>query len=428
MKPYMLAKGKGGTWKMKKALALVMSSALTFSLLTACGNKTEQNASESGGKVKIEFFHYKPEARGTFDKLIEKFEKENPNIDVVNANPPDAETVLKTRAAKRDMPDIVGVGADTTFAELAKAGMFEDVTKAPELNNIQPSYIQMVKDVSGLEQVYAIPYAANADAVIYNKAIFKELGLSVPKTWDEFIAAAEKIKAAGKTPFYFTFKDAWTTLPAYNALAANTQGETFFQDLNQGKTSFEQGYKEATEKFVELLKYGHKDQFGKGYADGNVAFAKGESAMYLQGIWAIPEIKKANPNIELGVFPYPVTNNPEQTKLVSGVDLLFAISKTSKHPKEAKKFIDFLLKEENAKAYMAEQNAFSAIKGLTQEDPTLEGLKESFAKGALVDFPDHYIPPSINLANLLQQLTHDQDVEKFLKTMDAEWEKVKERK
>lgn len=77
---------------------------------------------------------------------------------------------------------------------------------------------------------------------------------------------------------------------------------------------------------------------------------------------------------------------------------------------------------------MAEQNALSAIKGLTQEDPMLEGLKESFAKGALVDFPDHYIPPSINLANLLQQLTHDQDVEKFLKTMDAEWEKVKERK
>lgn len=413
---------------MKKTIALVVSSVLAASVLSACGSKSEEAANDSGKKVKIEFFHYKQEAKDTFDKLIEKFEKENPNIDVVNANPPEAETVLKTRAAKRDVPDVVGIGADTTFAELSKASVFEDLTNASELNNIQPAYIQMLKDVTGLDQVYAIPYAANADGVIYNKAIFKELGLSVPKTWDEFIAVAEKIKASGKTPFYFTFKDAWTTLPAYNALTANTQGETFFSDLNEGKTTFKEGYKEATEKFVKLLEYGHKDNYGKGYADGNVAFAKGESAMYLQGIWAIPEIKKANPNIELGVFPYPVTNDAAQTKLVSGVDLLLAISKTSKHPEEAKKFVDFLLNEETAKTYIGEQNAFSAIKGLEQSDPTLEGLKESFAKGALVDFPDHYIPASINLANILQQLTHDKDVEGFLKTMDSEWKKVQGRK
>lgn len=413
---------------MKKTIALVVSSVLAASVLSACGSKTKEAANDSGKKVKIEFFHYKQEAKDTFDKLIEKFEKENPNIDVVNANPPEAETVLKTRAAKRDVPDVVGIGADTTFAELSKAGVFEDLTNASELDNIQPAYIQMLKDVTGLDKIYAIPYAANADGVIYNKTIFKELGLTVPKTWDEFIAVAEKIKASGKTPFYFTFKDAWTTLPAYNALAANTQGETFFSDLNEGKTTFKEGYKEATEKFVKLLEYGHKDNYGKGYADGNVAFAKGESAMYLQGIWAIPEIKKANPNIELGVFPYPVTNDAAQTKLVSGVDLLLAISKTSKHPNEAKKFVDFLLNEETAKTYISEQNAFSAIKGVEQKDPVLEGLKESFANGALVDFPDHYIPASINLANLLQQLAHDKDVEGFLKTMDSEWQKVQGRK
>jgi raffinose/stachyose/melibiose transport system substrate-binding protein len=415
---------------MKKIIALALSGALVFSMLSACGNN-EEASSESksdGKKVKIEFFHYKSEAKDTFDKLIAKFEKENPNIDVVNANPPDAETVLKTRVAKRDIPDIVAIGANSTFAELSKAGVFVDVTNAPELDSIQPAYIDMLRDVTGLEKVYAIPYAANADGIIYNKTIFNELGLTVPKTWDELIAVAEKVKAAGKTPFYFTFKDAWTTLPAYNALAANTQGENFFDQLNDGKTTFQKGYKEATEKFVQLLEYGHKDNFGKGYADGNVAFAKGESAMYLQGIWAIPEIRKANPDIELGVFPYPATNDPENTKLVSGVDLLLAISKTSKHPEEARKFVNFLLDPENAKFYLSEQNAFSAIKGITQDDPALDGLKESFEKGALVDFPDHYIPLAVGLEKLLQQLTHDKDVEKFLKNLDAEWEKVQGRK
>lgn len=405
---------------------LIVSMILLF--LVGCKAEEVDEKDSSSGKVKIEFFHYKSEAKDTFDKLIAKFEKENPNIDVVNVNPPDAETVLKTRVAKRDIPDIVAIGANSTFAELSKAGVFVDVTNAPELDSIQPAYIDMLRDVTGLEKVYAIPYAANADGIIYNKTIFNELGLTVPKTWDELIDVAEKVKAAGKTPFYFTFKDAWTTLPAYNALAANTQGENFFDQLNDGKTTFQKGYKEATEKFVQLLEYGHKDNFGKGYADGNVAFAKGESAMYLQGIWAIPEIRKANPDIELGVFPYPATNDPENTKLVSGVDLLLAISKTSKHPEEARKFVNFLLDPENAKFYLSEQNAFSAIKGITQDDPALDGLKESFEKGALVDFPDHYIPIAVGLEKLLQQLTHDKDVEKFLKNLDTEWEKVQGRK
>ncbi|AXM89527.1 ABC transporter substrate-binding protein [Anoxybacillus ayderensis G10] len=405
---------------------LIASMILLF--LVGCKAEEVDEKDSSSEKVKIEFFHYKSEAKDTFDELISKFEKENPNIDVVNANPPDAETVLKTRVAKRDIPDIVAIGANSTFAELSKAGVFVDVTNATELDSIQPAYIDMLRDVTGLEKVYAIPYAANADGIIYNKTIFNELGLTVPKTWDELIAVAEKVKAAGKTPFYFTFKDAWTTLPVYNALAANTQGENFFDQLNDGKTTFQKGYKEATEKFVQLLEYGHKDNFGKGYADGNVAFAKGESAMYLQGIWAIPEIRKANPDIELGVFPYPATNDPENTKLVSGVDLLLAISKTSKHPEEARKFVNFLLDLENAKFYLSEQNAFSAIKGITQEDPALDGLKESFEKGALVDFPDHYIPLAVGLEKLLQQLTHDKDVEKFLKNLDAEWEKVQGRK
>src|SRR6185437_10271601 len=102
------------------------------------------------------------------------------------------------------------------------------------LDSIKPAYLQMLKDVTGLKEIYAVPYAANANGVIYNKAIFEELGIEVPKTWDEFITVAEKVKASGKIPFYFTLKDAWTTLPSFNVLAANTQGDDFYDELNKG--------------------------------------------------------------------------------------------------------------------------------------------------------------------------------------------------
>ena len=407
---------------MKKSISLVATGMIALSVLAGCGGKEASGG--SNGKVKIEFLEYKSEAKGTFNELAKRFEKENPNIDIVVTNPPDAVTVLKTRVAKRDLPDVIGMGGDVSYAEISKAGAFKDVSKDSTLNDIQPAYIDMLKDISKQDKVYGIPYAANANAVIYNKTIFKELGIEVPTTWEEFIAAAEKVKAAGKIPFYFTFKDAWTALPAYNVLAANTQGDDFFKKLDKGDTKFAQGHKEAAEKLLTLLEYGHKDQNGKAYNDGNVAFAKGESAMYLQGIWAIPEIKKANPNIEVGVFPYPIGDS----KVVSGVDVLLAQSATTEHPKEAKKFIEFLLSDENMKEYLTQQNAFSAKTGIVQEAVELEGLKASFEKGAVVDFPDHYVPTAVALEKQLQVLTQKKDAKQYLKTLDTEWEKVANRK
>ncbi|KRG15383.1 ABC transporter substrate-binding protein [Lederbergia galactosidilytica] len=411
---------------MKKTVSLLVAGALSISLLAGCASG--ENAAEKDGKVKIEFFHHKREGMETFDKLIEKFEEENPDITVEQASPPEPSTVIRTRVSKGDMPDIVAVGGDMTYKDLADAGVFTDVSDDEKLEKVQPSYIQMLKDISGKEEVYAIPFATNAVGVIYNKTIFKELGLEIPKTWDELLAVAEEIQSAGQIPFYHTYKDAWTTLPSFNALAANTQGEDFYSELNEGNILAGERFKEAAEKMVELAKYGHKNQQGVAYNDGNTAFANGKAAMYLQGIWVIPEIKKANPDIDLGVFPFPATNNADEIQLVSGVDLLFGIAESSKHKEEAMKFVEFLLQDENAQQYITEQNSFSALKGIVQEDPSVEALNESFEKGALSDFPDHYIPTGVAPDKSLQTLVQDKDIDAFLKKIQADWEKVENRK
>jgi raffinose/stachyose/melibiose transport system substrate-binding protein len=411
----------------KRTISLVATSMLALSALAGCSSNQNSSA-DANGKVKIEFFSYKPEAVNTFNKLIKEFEKENHKIDVVKTNSPDSPTYSQSRVAKRDIPDVIGYGGEATFGELAKAGALKDVSNDSLLKDIQPSYLQMIKDVAKSDKVYGIPYATNADAVIYNKTIFKELGIDVPQTWDQFVAAAEKIKAAGKNPFYFTYKDAWTALPAYDALAANTESQNFFKELSNGKTTFSKGQKETFDKYATLLKYANTDSQGIGYSDGNTAFAKGEAAMYLQGIWAIPEIKKANPNIDLGVFPFPVTNTPGESKVVSGVDLALATSSTTKHPKEVEKFIEFLFSDASLKQYIKEQNAFTAKKGIVQDAPELQGLTDTFAKGNVVDFPDHNIPTAVNLSTILQAFTANKDVNECLKTLDSEYSKVQSRK
>ncbi|WP_420768415.1 ABC transporter substrate-binding protein [Parageobacillus thermoglucosidasius] len=412
---------------MKRFTIMLLAVSLGASLLSGCSSDNQKDG--TNGKVKLELFANKPEAASTYKELIKKFEAENPNIDIELNLPPDADTVLKTRLTKNDMPDLMAIGGNATYGEVARAGALKDFSDSELVKKIQPVYIDMIGKLVGPEKkgIFGLPYVANADTVIYNKEKFEKLGVQPPKTWDEFIQIAEKAKAAGETAFYFTLKDAWTALPAWNALAANIVESDFPEKKNAGKASFQDNYGEVVDKMLTLLQYGHKDNFGKGYGDGNTAFAKGQSVMYLQGVWAIPEIKKANPNIQLGVFALPATNNPEQNKLVSGVDVLLSMSKDTKHPKEAMKFIEFMMDEDTAKTYIAEQSAFSTLKGVYQEDPIMEGIKANFANGAIASYPDYYYPAGMQAANLVQEFLIKKDKEKFLKKMDAEWDKVQNR-
>jgi len=214
--------------KFGKGLA-VSVSILLICMLTACGGN------DTSGRVQIEFFQNKPEAKGSFDALIQKFNESQSDITVVQVNPPDAETVLKTRVVKDDIPDIVGMGATDTYSLLAQSGIFMDMTGSPLLSRIDETYVQMLKDVSGMEEVIGIPYSTNANGVMYNKEIFSKLGLSVPRTWDELLATAKKAKDAGTIPFYFTYKDDWQTVLPFNALASNLEGIEFYLDRREGK-------------------------------------------------------------------------------------------------------------------------------------------------------------------------------------------------
>lgn len=417
---------------MNKTITSVTAGVLAISLLSACGNNssTEGNAASgnSGGKVKIEFFQNKTEAKATFDKLVAQFNEANPNIVVSQINPPDAETVLKTRAAKKDLPDVVGLGATDTFKTLSASGLFENFTGDPLVENIQPAYIKMLNDLTGSAELNGIPFSANASGVIYNKAMFKEAGVTVPTTWDEFIAVAQTFKDSGKNAFYLTLKDSWTALTPFNSLEPSILGTDYFKQRSEGTVKFADTFREIAEKQLKLTEFAQKDIFGKGYNDGNTAFAKGESAMYLQGVWAIPEIVKANPSIELGVFPFPATNDPAQNKVISGVDTLLTISKSSKHKEEAKKFVEFLLQPENVTAYITEQKAFPAVQGVTQDDAAMDGFKEAFTSGNLADFADHYIPGAMKVDTIIQGFLQKKDIDAYLKQLDTEWDKVADRK
>lgn len=410
----------------KKFTMGFMSLALGASFLAGCSSGNEPSGN---GKVTLELFSIKPENIETYKDLIKEFEAKNPDIKVKLDAPPEAETVLKTRLTKNDIPDLMAIGGNATYGELARAGVLEDFSDSDLVNSVQPSYVEMLDRLVGPDEKghFGLPYATNANAVIYNKEKFEALGLQVPKTWDEFIAALEKAKTAGEIPIYFTLKDAWTGMIAWNSLGGNIAGEDFAEQKNKGETTFVKSYDEVADKMLTLTQYGHKDNMGVAYGDGNNAFANGKGVFYLQGNWAIPEIKKANPDIELGVFPMPVNNESEENKLVSGVDVVLSMNKDTKHKTEATKFLEFMLSQETAKKYTDDQKAFSAVQGVFQEDPVFEGIKANFETGALTSFPDHYYPAGLGADGYLQEFVNKKDKEKLLKKLDTEWEKIQNR-
>jgi raffinose/stachyose/melibiose transport system substrate-binding protein len=409
----------------KKVSIGIMAFALGTSILAGC-NAGEEDAN---GKVTLDVFSNKPESIETYKGIIADFEEQNPDIKIKLDAPPEAETVLKTRLVKNDMPDIMSIAGNATYGELGSAGVLHDFSDSELLKTIQPSYVDMVGSLVGAEEegVFGLPYATNANTVIYNKQKFEELGLEVPKTWDEFIAILDKAKAAGEIPIYFTLKDAWTGLIPWNALASNIAGEDFAEKKNAGEATFFESYDEVADKILTLTKYGHTDNLGVAYGDGNNAFANGQSVMYIQGNWAIPEILKANPDIQLGTFAMPATNTPDQNKLVSGVDVMLTMNADTEHKEEAMKFIEFMMNKDMSKRYIDEQKAFSAIEDVFQEDPVFEGIKSNFETGSITSFPDHYYPAGMGAENLIQEFLIEKKKHAFLKKLDSEWEKVQNR-
>ena len=93
-------------------------------------------------------------------------------------------------------------------------------------------------------------------------------------------------------------------------------------------------------------KYTNADAASRGYGDGNLAFSKGEGAMYFQGPWAFGEIAKSGPDLELGTFPLPMTDDPHDRKVRVNIDLAAWIPEDSTHKDAARAFLGYLFQPE----------------------------------------------------------------------------------
>ena len=415
---------------MKKLLKVAGALALSALAFSSCG---------SSGKKTLEVFSTKPESISTLKEFAEQFAKERNDGTVVTVvSPADAGTVLRARLAKNDIPDVIMMGGDSNYTEFGSSGVLMDLTETDFINNVQENYLKMLYDINAdkSKKAFAIPYATNASGVLYNKALFRKAGVSIPETWLDFMSAIAKLKKAGIQPFELTFLDSWTCLPPWNSMAPVIAPENFTEDRRNGKTTFAATHKEVLEKYLTILKNSQGSDFmGTSYDEGNKKFAQGEAAMMINGNWAIPEFIKNNPDIEVDLFAFPSTDNAAKNTVTSGIDVCIAISAKTKQAELAKDFAAFLVRKDIAQQYVNEQFAFSAVKDVKQNNKTVEGVKATIAAGRVSDFPDHYYPSGYDLATVLSKFALNyangvddaKNIAETLAECDAQYDAVNDR-
>jgi raffinose/stachyose/melibiose transport system substrate-binding protein len=404
-------------------LATILGSSLA---LSGCA------ATPGGGPAEITFTLSKPEAIPFFRDLTEQFNSEQSDVRVTL----DTASNLSAGFLRGNPPDVGLLNYNMEMSRFMERGALSDLSDMPEAKRIRPDVLELVNQYPTYPgRTSVLPYSVAAASVIYNTQVFKDNGLTVPTTWDELIAVCDKLKAAGITPIYSTFKEPWSVgqgLFDYT-VGGSIDVAQFFDKLNVEGTkvgpnspvSFEKTMQDPVQKMLKLASYTNKDAASRSYGDGNVAFAKGQAAMYLQGPWALGEIAKTNPDLELGTFPLPVTNDPDDLKVRVNLDLAAWIPEASDNKKAAREFVSYIMQQDIMDKYNAAFLGFGTTKDAAPAtDPRILGMQKYYDEGKFYQGASKFVSLSIPTDNYMQAVVTGGDPNATLRRLDADWARL----
>ena len=416
-----------GVWNMSKKgivrnISLMLAAVLGTVNFGGCGEEA------SSDRAEVEMVCYKPEAVKAFEKIEARFNETHDDIHLTISSPNEAMTILKTRFIREDYPDIIGIGGDSNYSNFLDADLFLDISELEELEQVKKSYLQMDKELEFVPQegAYALPCAANAAGVLYNKEMFQKYGWEIPETWEEFMTLCNEIQSCGIQPLYFGFKDTWTCLAPWNALAVGLADSDICSQVNREETTFKEAYRETAEKIKALLPYAEDNPYAYSYNDACTAFARGESAMYPIGSYAIPQIKSVNPDMKIDSFVFPANDSEKENVLNSGIDLQFCVMKNTEQKEAVYEVLRFLYEDEVIQIYLEDQGGIACKEGDFSIPSELTGMKEYIRNDRMADFQDHHYPSEMSVDAMIQTYLLDESdnsADKFLKRFDTEWKR-----
>ena len=226
---------------------------------------------------------------------------------------------ISTLAASNDLPDFFAYEAGAPLVTLIEADKIVNVSEALEeigaTQYINEGAAELMKGLSGTEDLYDLPLGLNAEGFWYNKALFEQAGCEVPKTWDEFEEVLTKLDAAGIQPLVTGGSDKWPATRLINAVAVRTCGNDIMTKTANGETPYTDAGLVAAADTVAA--WAEKGYFGEGITtvDMNTAgsmLMNGKAAILYNGSWFTQNLADESQNPAgkdgIGFFNIPVSD------------------------------------------------------------------------------------------------------------------------
>lgn len=420
----------------RKFISLVLGTSLVLASLTGCGiagkqedvnsdsSKTEVSEEEgrTEGKVELEFFNAKIEGETVFNKIIDLFQEENPDIIIKQTAPADAETVLFTRISTDDVPDIMSVyPAETVYHTMMEDGVYTELTDEEWLGRASDRALEFS---SWDGKNFAMPFAMNSFGLYCNLDMFEENGLDLPKTWEDLMAVAEEFDSNGVTPFTFMDKDPGNLSQEAERVIGIIKNDINVDCEEVGTTdaSFTSPdkpyFRQMAEAILATREYA-EDTLSYSVDQSTVDFANGNFPMFAATTARYTAIMQNNPDLNFTLVPYP---NPvgDNQSLPINIDIAYGVSSKTPYQEEAKKFIEFLSRPEIYQMVADEEGTPPVIEGVEYNIEPLQEIKDTIDNGQTFLTMVNFWPSGwrSEWSVYVQQLIADQDIDNLLKETD----------
>lgn len=357
--------------------ALLLSAVLLLSgVLAACGGGSDNAAN---GKVTISFLHWRGEDTQAFQKIIDQFEAKNPNIvvDMQTLTSDQYQTTAQAKLTDGSVGDVFASFPGSQFAALSKAGLFTDLSSESFVKNYNASLIDSGKQDG---KQLALPYQLVYNQPIYNKAIFEKYNLTPPKDWDGFLKLCQTLKDNGIIPIAFAGGDIGPGQFMNTMVMNNEPSEDIFTKVEAGQAKLtDEFWVKTLTQFKELndKSYFQSNSLGTKDAAAGALFIQGKAAMLASGSYQLAQNAKQNPELQQGLLA-PITVSADQAKYegVHTSTFMLAVNSRSKHPEEAKKFLEFLSQPDIAGQYANATGQNVTLNDVTYDSPELKIVQE----------------------------------------------------
>ena len=251
------------------------------------------------------------------ESVVAAFTAQNPGITVNLETRPsgsEGDNITKTRLATGDMPDLFLYNSGSLFQAIGPVQNLVPVTGEPWVANLEENFRRVV---TAEGNVYGAPFGPQlTGAILYNKRIYADLGLQVPRTWDEFMANNAAVAQAGIVPVIQTYGDTYTS-------QLFVLGD--FHNVAAAEPDFAERYTAGQAKFATspaaLRGWQHMEQLSDlGYFNEDFPTAKMEEGMRKLGAGegvhypmltnGLPALSRTSPEgaQDIGIFPLPGDN------------------------------------------------------------------------------------------------------------------------